>query len=155
MSLLKQPKIVCLCGSTRFKREFEEEEKRLTLEGAIVLTVGLFGHLDPEPLSGEQKAMLDELHLRKIDLADEVRVVNPGRYLGESTKAEILYALHHGVPITVLEGPRPTYVGCLRCDEEDVLPYGGAGAVREARMLGWKPVPSKGWVCPGCAEANE
>lgn len=73
------PKIICLCGSTRFKREFEIAEREETLRGNIVLTVGTFGHVDglPGGMEGENKKRLDELHLRKIDLCDEVVVVCP------------------------------------------------------------------------------
>lgn len=70
------PKIVTLCGSTRFKKEFEEQQARLTNEGVIVLTVGRFGHLDGLDMGGDLKRRLDELHKRKIDLSDEILVIN-------------------------------------------------------------------------------
>jgi hypothetical protein len=86
-------KIITLCGSTRFKDEFISEQKRLTLEGNIVISVGLFGHSgDNEVWINKTKIMLDDMHLRKIDLADEIFVVNPGGYIGESTRREIDYA---------------------------------------------------------------
>jgi len=86
-------KIITLCGSTRFKDEFIEAQKRLTLEGNIVISVGLFGHSgDNEVWREKTKEMLDDMHLRKIDLADEIFVINPGGYIGESTGREILYA---------------------------------------------------------------
>lgn len=98
------PKIVCLCGSTRFKKEFEFVQRQLTFKGIIVLTVGCFPHSDigghgEDVLGLELKTKLDELHKRKIDLADEVFVVNVGGYLGESTKSEIEYAIKLGKPI--------------------------------------------------------
>lgn len=93
---IERPKIVCLCGSTKFKNQFEHINKQLTREGCIVLTVGWFGHLDNEPMSVEQKNALDVLHLRKIDLCDQVMVVNFNGYIGESTKKEIEYALKNG-----------------------------------------------------------
>lgn len=86
-------KIITLCGSTRFKDEFIEQQKRLTLEGNIVISVGLFGHSGDEEVWFEDiKPMLDDMHLRKIDLADEIFVINPGGYIGSSTRREIEYA---------------------------------------------------------------
>lgn len=86
-------KVITLCGSTRFRDEFIAEQKRLTLEGNIVISVGLFGHSgDNEVWSENTKEMLDDMHLRKIDMADEIFVINPGGYIGESTGREIQYA---------------------------------------------------------------
>lgn len=92
-----RPQIVVLCGSTRFKEDFERAERDFGREGKIVLTVSMFGHsgdLPPEQcVDGHPvKAKLDELHKRKIDLADSVYVVNAGGYLGASTRSEIRYA---------------------------------------------------------------
>ncbi|MCK9446504.1 hypothetical protein M0Q50_06495 [bacterium] len=87
-------KIITLCGSTKFKDEFIAEQKRLTLEGNIVISVGLFGHCgDVEAWSNNTKEMLDKMHLTKIDMADEIFVINKGGYIGESTNREIAYAL--------------------------------------------------------------
>jgi len=87
-------KIITLCGSTRFKTEFIEAQKRLTLEGNIVISVGLFGHSgDNEVWSEGIKLMLDDMHKRKIDLADEIFVINVDNYIGSSTKFEIEYAI--------------------------------------------------------------
>ena len=97
-------KIITLCGSTRFKDEFIAEQKRLTLEGNIVISVGLFGHSgDEEVWTESTKVMLDDMHKRKIDLADEIFVVNPGGYIGSSTRSEIEYALQTGKIIKYLE----------------------------------------------------
>lgn len=86
-----------LFSRTRFKDEFLEAQKRLTLEGNIVISVGLFGHSgDEEVWSENTKPMLDDMHLRKIDLANEIFVVNPGGYIGSSTRREIEYALRTG-----------------------------------------------------------
>ena len=83
-------KVITLCGSTRFKNEFLETQKRHTLEGNIVISVGLFGHSgDKEVWSEGIKEMLDDMHLAKIDLADEIYVINVGGYIGESTRREI------------------------------------------------------------------
>lgn len=104
-----RPTIVCLCGSTRFYREFQEANYRETMAGKIVLTVGFFGHSAGEAhgesvgITPEQKVELDELHKRKIDLADEILVINVGGYIGESTRSEIEYALQHGKQVRHLE----------------------------------------------------
>jgi len=87
-------KIITLCGSTKFKEEYLWWQKELSLQGHIVLSVGLWPHADKyEYITPEQKEMLDELHLRKIDLSDAIYVINPGEYIGESTKKEVDYAL--------------------------------------------------------------
>lgn len=96
-------KIITLCGSTKFRDEFIAEQKRLTLEGNIVISVGLFGHSgDNEVWSETIKVMLDDMHKRKIDLADEIFVINVGGYIGASTKSEIEYALKTGKTIKYL-----------------------------------------------------
>jgi hypothetical protein len=89
---------VCLCGSTRFRDEFTEANRLNTMEGNIVLAPGVFGH-SGDPLTDADKRRLDDLHLRKIDMADCVQVVNPGGYIGESTRKEIAYAKAHGKPV--------------------------------------------------------
>ena len=96
-------KVVTLCGSTRFKEEFLAAQKRLTLAGCIVISVGLFGHSgDEEVWQPGTKEMLDDMHKRKIDMADEVFVINPGGYIDESTASEIEYAIAHGKPVRYL-----------------------------------------------------
>lgn len=86
-------KIITLCGSTKFKDEFIAQQKRLTLEGNIVISVGMFGHSgDKEVWTEGVKEMLDDMHLRKIDLADEIFVIDVNGYIGSSTKSEIEYA---------------------------------------------------------------
>ena len=83
-----------------------EVQKRLTLEGYIVICVGLFGHSgDDEVWKPGTKEMLDDMHLRKIDLADEIFVINVGGYIGESTRREIEYAEDTGKKINYLEKP--------------------------------------------------
>ena len=97
-------KIITLCGSTKFKDEFIAEQKRLTLEGNIVISVGLFGHSgDDEVWSKSTKKMLDDMHKRKIDLADEIFVINAGGYIGPSTRSEIEYAKKTGKPVKYME----------------------------------------------------
>ena len=95
----KHPEIVTLCGSTKFKEQYLEMQKSLTLEGKIVLSCGLFNHADGETLTETQKEMLDELHLRKIDLSDSIYVIDFDNYIGQSTKNEISYAKSKGKKI--------------------------------------------------------
>ena len=104
-------KVITLCGSTRFKDEFLREQKRLTLEGNIVISVGLFGHsgdnevwesMDEGTLT-RTKEMLDDMHKRKIDMSDEIFVINVGGYIGDSTKSEIAYAESTGKIVNYLE----------------------------------------------------
>ena len=90
-------KVITLCGSTRFKNEFLETQKRLTLEGNIVISVGLFSHSDDiKMLTDDEKKMLDDMHKRKIDMADEIYIIDVGGYIGESTRSEIEYAKECG-----------------------------------------------------------
>ena len=97
-------KVITLCGSTRFKDEFMEVQKRLTLEGNIVISVGLFGHSgDNEVWIEGTKEMLDDMHRRKIDLSDEIFVINVGGYIGTSTRSEIEYAASTGKIVRYLE----------------------------------------------------
>ena len=99
-------KVITLCGSTRFKDAFIETQKRLTLEGNIVISVGLFGHAgDDEVWTPGTKEMLDDMHKRKIDVADEIFVINEGGYIGDSTQSEIDYAAKAGKSIRFLENP--------------------------------------------------
>lgn len=98
-----RPEVVTLCGSTRFKDQYTSETRRLTLQGIIVVSVGLFGWDEgrPEDVLGEDvKAGLDELHKRKIDLADRIHVINVDGYVGSSTRSEIEYATAKGKAVT-------------------------------------------------------
>ncbi len=96
--------IITLCGSTRFKDAFMEAQKRLTLQGNIVISVGLFGHSgDEEAWAPGTKEMLDDMHKRKIDMADEIYVINVDGYIGSSTRSEIEYAMATGKPVKYLE----------------------------------------------------
>lgn len=105
--MAKKYKVITLCGSTKFKKEFQEIQKKLTLEGNIVISVGLFGHSGDsevwensnENTVTETKKMLDEMHKRKIDMSDEIFVIDVGGYIGESTKSEISYAERHNKPV--------------------------------------------------------
>ena len=99
------PKTVCLCGSTRFTQAFRDANLRETLEGNIVLSVGCDTKSDDAmEFTPQLKEMLDDLHKRKIDMADEILVLNVGGYIGESTKSEIEYAKSLYRKIRYLEG---------------------------------------------------
>ncbi len=102
-----RPRIVCLCGSSRFYAEFQQANYDQTMRGEIVLSIGFYPHAVAQAGHGEgvghdseQKRMLDELHKRKVDLADYVLVVSDiTGYYGASTTGEIRYALEHGKPV--------------------------------------------------------
>lgn len=101
-------KVITLCGSTKFKDELLKVQKQLTLEGNIVISVGFFEHADGEfenIITPEIKVMFDDMHKRKIDMSDEIYVINRNGYIGESTKAEIEYALETGKMVNYLENP--------------------------------------------------
>ena len=96
--------VITLCGSTHFKEQFFEAQKRLTLAGNIVISVGLFGHSgDDEVWTEGTKEMLDDMHKRKIDMADGIYVINVGGYIGQSTRSEIDYARSQGKTIEYME----------------------------------------------------
>ena len=104
-------KVITLCGSTRFKEEFLSVQKQLTLDGNIVISVGLFGHsgdnevwenMDEGTLA-RTKEMLDDMHKAKIDMSDEIFVINVGGYIGDSTRSEIQYAKMNGKKVNYLE----------------------------------------------------
>lgn len=101
---MKKYNVVTLCGSTKFKEEFLKVQRELTLQGNIVISVGLFGHSgDKEVWEEDTKEMLDDMHKRKIDMANEIYVINKGGYIGSSTKSEIEYAKSVGKGIKYLE----------------------------------------------------
>jgi hypothetical protein len=114
---VERPIIVCLCGSTRFFDAFQKANYEETMAGRIVLSVGFYPHCSERAhgesvgCTVEQKAALDELHKRKIDLADEIYVLNVDRYIGESTMSEIKYAEGRGKPVRYLEPPK----NCRAC----------------------------------------
>ena len=112
LEAVAKPKIICLCGSTRFIHQFAVLQWELEKDGYI--TLGL--HLLPDNYPGVTadhmaetegvKEQMDELHKRKIDLCDQVLVLNIGGYIGESTRSEIDYAIAHGKPVRYIESTR-------------------------------------------------
>lgn len=104
--MTKKYKVITLCGSTKFKDDFIRVQKELTLQGNIVISVGLFGHSgDDEVWSDDTKEMLDNMHKEKIDMADEIFVINKDGYIGNSTKSEIAYALATDKIVRFMERP--------------------------------------------------
>ncbi len=107
----KKYNIITLCGSTKFKKAFFEVQKELTLKGNIVLSLGLFAKSGDEDIFANMdaetfkktKEMLADMHKRRIDLSDEIFVINVGGYIGNSTKEEIEYAKKTNKKITYLE----------------------------------------------------
>lgn len=98
-----RPEVITLCGSTRFRAEFDAADEQLTLSGFIVLRPGVWGHGRPVALDPAAKAELDRLHLAKIDMSDRVVVICPDRYIGESTLREIMHATKVGKVIEYRE----------------------------------------------------
>lgn len=126
--------VITLCGSTRFQECFEHWQKKLTLAGYIVISVGLFGHKEKDfDMSGETKKMLDRMHFRKIEMADTIYVLNKDGYIGLSTWDEILYAVSLGKNVVFMEPVRD------RC--ADAL----------ASLCGFER-PSKWLICQGDAK---
>lgn len=104
--MIGEYKIVTLCGSTKFKEDFVKVQEELTLQKCIVISVGIFGHADGKystVITDEVKVMLDDMHKRKIDMADEIFVINKNGYIGSSTKSEIEYAIKTGKKVNYLE----------------------------------------------------
>ena len=100
--MIGEYKVITLCGSTRFKEDFERVNRELTLLGNIVISVGCFGH-SGDSFTDEQKVMLDDIHKRKIDMADAIYVINKDGYIGSSTRSEIQYAIRTGKQIIYME----------------------------------------------------
>ena len=96
--------IVCICGSLRFSEEIRAAERELTLAGFIVVAPVVVG----KQVTDAQRAAMGAQHLRKIDLANRILIVNPGGYIGESTSREIAYARDAGKPVSFSHPIRTT-----------------------------------------------
>jgi hypothetical protein len=151
----ERPVIVCLCGSTRFSQAFQEANFRETLAGRIVLTIGCDTKSDEGlRLSEQDKERLDQLHLHKVELADEVLVLNVGGYIGMSTSREIAHAWRAGKRVRWLEH-------CMQRDLIPSEPYPGACwpcGVMECRGLArwWWPCDREGmFLCDRHAFASD
>ncbi|MBM7632791.1 hypothetical protein [Geomicrobium sediminis] len=93
-------KVITLCGSTKFKEQFDHANAMLTLQGHAVISVGFFEQYEGFDISDDQARMFEEIHMRKIDLADEVMIIDPAGYIGDSTSKEITYAKQSGKKVT-------------------------------------------------------
>lgn len=133
---------VTLCGSTRFREEYELWNKRLTLAGFLVYSVSGFGHSGDE-FTPEEKARLDQIHLAKIDASHAIVVINPGGYIGESTRNEINHALWANKPVYFTHEGRTVYQ--LRTGPD------GPGSLRY-RAFDYGTRPSR--RCLVCANLN-
>lgn len=89
-------KVITLCGSTKFKKQFEEVNAKLTLQGHVVISLGFFEQSEGIKIRPEQAALFESIHYKKIDLADEIFVIDVDNYIGESTQKEIEYAKRKG-----------------------------------------------------------
>ena len=103
MDSAKKYNIITLCGSIKFKAEFIKVQEKLTLDGNIIFTPNFFNNIRKEDIDEKMKKMLDEMHKQKIDMSDEIYIINLGGYIGESTKTEIEYAKTKGKKISYLE----------------------------------------------------
>lgn len=89
-------KVITLCGSTKFKKQFEQANAYLTLQGNIVIGLAFFEQSEGIEISGETAELLGNIHFRKIDLSDEIFVIDVDGYIGSSTRKEIEYATEKG-----------------------------------------------------------
>lgn len=104
MIIKKRYPVITLCGSTKFKNRFLEVQKKLTLEGYIVLSLGVFGHSgDDEVWKGNTLEMLNDMHFQRIDMCDKIYVLNVGGYIGSGAVKEIAYAESLGKEVLYLE----------------------------------------------------
>ena len=111
-----EAKVITLCGSTRFEAEFAEVNQRLTMEGCVVISLGMFSLPDLPDYdwtadSSDLTGRLGRVHFQKIRMADEVYIVDPGGYVGESTRREIAYAESLGKPVRYLSRERLAQTG--------------------------------------------
>lgn len=117
--------IITLCGSTKFKDDYLKWQSILTLQGNLVISVGLFGHSDHYYYAPGVKEILDDIHKRKIDLANEIFVIDKDGYIGNSTKGEIEYAIKTGKKVTYMSQYEKDYLeNCPHLRREENHPYG-------------------------------
>ncbi|NHN34611.1 hypothetical protein [Paenibacillus agricola] len=89
-------RVITLCGSTKFKNQFEQANAFLTLQGNIVIGLAFFEQSEGFEITQEQAELLASIHFRKIDISDEIFVINVDGYIGNSTRKEIKYAEKKG-----------------------------------------------------------
>lgn len=125
---MSKTQMVCLCGSSKFIDAFHEVNAQLTLEGKIVLSIACVTSSECPEVTEEEKHKLDLLHLKKIDIADRVHVLNVGGYIGLSTMREIRYALRWHKIVTFLHEPDPILIEILS-DFEGKAPRNSCGDI--------------------------
>ncbi|MDQ0901186.1 hypothetical protein [Paenibacillus sp. V4I7] len=99
-------RVITLCGSTKFKEQFEQANAYLTLQGNIVISVAFFEQSDGFKITEEQAELLGNMHFRKIDISDEIFVIDVDGYIGNSTRREIQYAEEKGKAIRYYSSAR-------------------------------------------------
>ncbi|MGG3562146.1 hypothetical protein ABES03_11140 [Neobacillus rhizosphaerae] len=92
-------KVITLCGSTKFKEQFEKANAYLTLQGNVVISLGFFEQSEGIEITQEQEELFAKIHFRKMDLADEIFIIDVNGYIGSSTRKEIEYATNAGKPV--------------------------------------------------------
>lgn len=116
-------RVITLCGSTRFKKQFREMEATLTLQGNIVISVGFFEQSEGIAVTSEQEALFEKIHAKKIDMADEIVVIDVGGYIGSSTSKEIAYAKQLGKPIryySMITSTVPSNQGVQSSEKQEI-----------------------------------
>jgi len=161
----ERPKIVCLCGSTRFYAAFQLLNYQETMAGKIVLSAGFYphgpkdGHGESNACTPEEKEALDKLHKRKIDLADDILVINVRSYIGDSTRSEVAYAIEHKKPVRWLEKPDktplPDAVGVRTKSPIGMGRCGRCGHSGVALLAPGDPAIGSISVCPQCGHRQE
>lgn len=158
----RAPRIVCLCGSTRFGEAFRQANLRETLAGHIVLSIGCDMRSDTEIFASRSeeerqqiKADLDELHFRKIDLADEILVLNVDGYVGASTRREIIYAKRKQKRVRWLEVPGlPSTTSPAKGENRSEIPAKSESAKEKPNLMNHPKeallVRITGWSSPPC-----
>lgn len=131
---MERPRIVCLCGSTRFWLEFQQALLDEALVGHIVLSpASNTGDDEDRSLSDTQLATLEELHLREVDLADEILVLNVDQYVDDTTGRAFLHAWAAGKGVRWLEPPGPELLARLNALVAALPQQAWEDAVRESR----------------------
>ncbi|MBU9713966.1 hypothetical protein [Evansella tamaricis] len=102
-------KVITLCGSTKFKQQFREAEAAITLQGNIVISLGFFEQSEGIQITEEQDKMFEAIHYRKIDMSDEIFVIDVDGYIGSSTRKEINYAIANGKGVHYYSKENPAF----------------------------------------------
>lgn len=101
-------KVITLCGSTKFIKEFRESEAMLTRKGFAVISPLLFEQDKSREISKEEATLFGRIHFKKIDISDEIFVIDVDGYIGESTKKEIAYAKRNNKNIKYYSNKKTT-----------------------------------------------